>query len=50
MITLHNVSNFYTNRSSRSVLKMKFVNIKYINMRRYLDPFLGYTEYLKKWS
>ena len=41
MITLHNVSKFQTNRSIRSLLKIQFVNIKYIKLKRYFDQCLS---------
>ena len=37
MLTLHNVSQSHTNGSIRSLLKIHFVNIKLIKIRKLLD-------------
>ena len=44
MGTLHNVAKFHTNQSITSPLKMHFVNIKYIKIRRHFDQFCGSSE------
>ena len=50
MITLYSVSKLDTNRSIRSPLKMQFINIKHIKIRRYLFQFLGSPGHSTNWS
>ena len=48
MITLHNVSKCSTDRSIRSLLKMQFVNIKHIIIRRNLVQYFVFHEHSRK--
>ena len=45
MVILHHVSKSHSNSSIRSLLKMRFVNIK---LRRNLDQYFVASEHLRK--
>ena len=41
MSTLHNVSKHHTHQNIRNLLKLQFINIKHIKIRRYFDQCLS---------
>ena len=47
MGTLHNVSTSHTNRSNRSPLKIQFINVKHIKIRRDFDQYFFSPRTLK---